>query len=184
MDQIIQKGQVQLSALAVGKKMVISSQVPYLQQTDLTNQGGFYPEVINDALDRATIQIQQLQEQPSRTLRLPISSTANAELPPQSPNDLIGWDATGESLTNIDPASLATVVAYATAYCDVFVGDGVTQNWTLTRNPAVIYNLDVSINGSTQEPVRDYTLAGTTFTMTTPPLVATRRSTSSGTLRG
>lgn len=39
-----------VSALAVGKKMVISSQVPYLQETDLTNQGGFYPEVITDAL--------------------------------------------------------------------------------------------------------------------------------------
>ena len=30
-----------VSALAVGKKMVISSQVPYLQQTDLTTKAAF-----------------------------------------------------------------------------------------------------------------------------------------------
>lgn len=161
-------------ALATGYTLTMTSDVPNLQPTDLTNQGGFYPEVINDSLDRATIQIQQLQEQTDRSLKLAISSTADATLPPQSPNDLIGWDATGENLINVDPGTLATVAAYATAYCDVFVGNGVTQSWTLTRNPAVLYNLDVSINGSTQEPTRDYTLSGTTFTMTTPPPLGAR----------
>ena len=67
-----------VSALAVGKKMVISSQVPYLQQTDLTNQGGFYPEVITDALDRLTIEAQQLNEGLSRAALLPITSAADA----------------------------------------------------------------------------------------------------------
>lgn len=161
-------------ALATGYTLTMTSDVPNLQPTDLTNQGGFYPEVINDALDRATIQIQQLQEQTDRSLRLPLSSTADAELPPSAPNELIGWDATGNNLINVDPGSLATVVAYATAYCDVFVGNGVTTSWTLTRNPAVLYNLDVSINGSTQEPTQDYTLSGTTFTMTTPPPIGAR----------
>ncbi len=160
--------------LATGYTLTMTSDVPNLQPTDLTNQGGFYPEVINDALDRATIQIQQLQEQTDRTLRLPLSSTVDAELPKPSPNDLIGWDATGNALTNVHPGSLASVVAYATAYCDVFVGNGITTSWTLTRNPAVLYNLDVSINGSTQEPTRDYTLSGTTFTMTTPPPIGAR----------
>lgn len=161
-------------ALATGYTLTMTSDVPNLQPTDLTNQGGFYPEVINDALDRATIQIQQLQEQTDRSLRLPLSSTADAELPPSAPNELIGWDATGNNLINVDPGSLATVVAYATAYCDVFIGNGITTSWTLTRNPAVLYNLDVSINGSSQEPTRDYTLSGTTFTMTTPPPIGAR----------
>ena len=67
-----------VSALAVGKKMVISSQVPYLQPTDLTNQGGFYPEVITDALDRLTIEAQQLNEGLSRAALLPITSAADA----------------------------------------------------------------------------------------------------------
>jgi hypothetical protein len=49
--------------LATGLTLTITSGVPNLQPTELTNQGGFYPEVITTALDRATIQIQQLQVQ-------------------------------------------------------------------------------------------------------------------------
>jgi hypothetical protein len=49
------------------------------QQTDLTNQGGFYPEVINDALDKATIQIQQLKENVDRAAKVPITSTDNVD---------------------------------------------------------------------------------------------------------
>lgn len=161
-------------ALASGFTLTMTSDVPNLQPTDLTNQGGFYPEVINDALDRATIQIQQLQEQTDRSLKVALSSNVDATLPPPNPNDLIGWDANGENLINVDPGSIGTVVAYATAYCDVFIGNGITTSWTLTRNPAVLYNLDVSINGSGQEPTRDYTLSGTTFTMTTPPPIGAR----------
>lgn len=163
-----------LAALATGYTLTLTSDLANLQPTDLTNQGGFYPDVINDALDRATIQIQQLQEQTDRSLKVAVSSTADTTLPPPAPNDLIGWDATGNALVNVDPGSIGTVVAYATAYCDVFIGNGITTSWTLTRNPAVLFNLDVSINGSTQEPTRDYTLSGTTFTMTTPPPIGAR----------
>lgn len=57
-------GNVTLSSiLAVGFTLKLTSRVPNLQPTDLTNAGGFYPTVINDSLDRATIQIQQLVEQ-------------------------------------------------------------------------------------------------------------------------
>jgi hypothetical protein len=68
-----------VSALATGNNMIISSQIPLTQQTDLTNQGGFYPEVINDALDKATIQIQQLKENVDRAAKLPITSTSNVD---------------------------------------------------------------------------------------------------------
>ena len=156
-------------ALGSGYTLTLTSDVPYLQPTDLTNQGGFYPDVINDALDRATIQIQQQGVEINRSFRLPISSTANVELPNPSANELLGWDSTGQNLTNIDPSTLATVVAYATAYADVFIGDGTTTSYVLTRPAGSLYNLDVSIQGVTQEPTRDYTLSGTTITFTTAP---------------
>lgn len=44
----------------VGTTLAATSNVPYLQKTDLTNQGGFYPKVITDALDKLTIHVQQL----------------------------------------------------------------------------------------------------------------------------
>ena len=74
-------GTITLSAgaLATGYNLVITSDIENLQPTDLTNQGGFYPEVITDALDRATIQIQQLQEAVDRSAKLPITSSADAD---------------------------------------------------------------------------------------------------------
>jgi hypothetical protein len=62
----------------------------------------------------------------------------------------------------------ATTSVYATAYADTFTGDGVDTTWTLTQDPVVVNNLDVSINGVTQTPTVDYTISGTTFTTTTP----------------
>jgi len=58
------------AVLASGYNLTITSDIANLQPTDLTNQGGFYPEVITDALDRATIQIQQLDQ---NTIKIPLS---------------------------------------------------------------------------------------------------------------
>ena len=44
----------------VGTTLAATSNVAMVQSLDLTNQGGFYPRVINDALDRMMINIQQL----------------------------------------------------------------------------------------------------------------------------
>lgn len=65
-----------LTALAVGSTLVITSSLSFLQAADLTNQGGFYPRVITDALDRLTIFAQQLGGKISAALRAPISDGA------------------------------------------------------------------------------------------------------------
>lgn len=64
-----------LAPPATGYLVTITSAVQNLQPVGLTNQGGFYPKVINDALDRATIQIQQVAEQVSRAVKVGISSS-------------------------------------------------------------------------------------------------------------
>ena len=94
------------TAPASGIKITITSAIAYTQLTDLTNQGGFYPAVINDALDRATIQIQQLNEQVGRAAKLPISSTLD---PDALVNDLLrladsadNIDTVAGSITNVN----------------------------------------------------------------------------------
>lgn len=72
-------------ALAAGYTLTITSDIANLQPTDLTNQGGFYPEVITDSLDRATIQIQQMAENIGRSIKAPVSDgSVNMELPATS----------------------------------------------------------------------------------------------------
>lgn len=85
-------------ALASGHNLTINSGVENLQPTDLTNQGGFYPEVITDSLDRATIQVQQLEEELKRALKYPVSDPAlGAQLLPvaQRAGKALSFDSLG-----------------------------------------------------------------------------------------
>lgn len=52
--------------------LVIQRIVPYTQGLDLQNQGGFYPESLENQLDLLEMQIQQLAEMVSRTTLGPI----------------------------------------------------------------------------------------------------------------
>ena len=63
-----------IATYASGYLVTLTSQVAAAQSVTLTNAGGFYPNVINDALDRQTILVQQLEEQVGRALKVNISS--------------------------------------------------------------------------------------------------------------
>jgi len=86
--------------LPIGHRLVIASNQDYLQPTVLTNHGGFYPTVLNAALDRLTIQIQQLRENIERSLKVSVTSSVNLTLPAPSPGKGIGWNADGSGLEN------------------------------------------------------------------------------------
>lgn len=62
-------------ALSVDETLTITTELAYLQQTELTNQGGFYPQVITNALDRLTIFTQQLFTGLNRSLKYPLSDS-------------------------------------------------------------------------------------------------------------
>ena len=61
--------------LGSGFNVVITSKVTPLQQTEITNQGGFFPEVINDVLDKAAILDQHQQSILDKTIRFPLTQT-------------------------------------------------------------------------------------------------------------
>lgn len=86
--------------LATGFNLVITSAVQSLQGTDLTNQGGFYPEVINDALDKSVILHQQQQELLDRSIRFSLTNTIGSleisEDASNRANKILGFDSQGE----------------------------------------------------------------------------------------
>lgn len=67
---------VTVAPLATGHRLVITSEVPRTNETEITNSGGFYPGVLNPALDKLTILVQQQEEKTSRALLLPVTSEA------------------------------------------------------------------------------------------------------------
>lgn len=69
-----------VAAPAAGFLITLSSSVAASQSVVLTNQGGFYPAVINNAMDRLTILIQQLDEKVGRAV---LASISNPGMTPQ-----------------------------------------------------------------------------------------------------
>ena len=83
-----------------GFQLVITSALEPLQGTDLTNQGGFYPEVINDALDKAVILHQQQQDEIDRSIKFSLTNTIGSleitENANARKNRVLGFDNLGE----------------------------------------------------------------------------------------
>lgn len=100
-----------LSPLATGTTLVITSDVPPLQETVLTNQGGFYPNVLNAALDRLTILVQQNARDIARSFLMPLSAGASAPTIQNSPNGYLQWNADGTDILAVDLADIAATAA-------------------------------------------------------------------------
>ena len=165
-------GSVTLStALASGYKLSIIGNLPYDQTLAIPGGGNYNPVAHENALDRNVEQMQQISEVAGRQLVLPVTAAiANTTLPSPASNKLISWNASADGLQNIDPVSLATVVAFGTANADVFTGTGAQTAFTLSANPGAQANLDVSVGGVTQTPGLDYTWSGgTTVAFTAAP---------------
>lgn len=67
------------SAIVSGTKLTIVRIVPYTQTTVLSNQGGYYPEVVERRFDQIYMALQQLEERVNRVSLSPISEPATEQ---------------------------------------------------------------------------------------------------------
>ena len=159
-------GSITLTAgnLPTGHALTIRRELPVKQETDVRNQGQFYPESLEDALDYGCMVDQQLKDGQRRSIKLP--ETANpadfdTELPATiagTANAYIATNATGDGLTVLDatlsdgitlPAGNGIVakngttsnlreIKGTTGEIDVVDGDGVSGDPTLSINSALM----------------------------------------------
>jgi len=89
-------GTVTFVAAPNNTDVYIGSQVPETQSTVFTNTGGFYPRVLNDALDRLTVLIQQIITRLASVVRFPVGETGGV-LPSasQRAGNIFVFDALG-----------------------------------------------------------------------------------------
>jgi hypothetical protein len=103
--------------LASGYKLTATSSVANLQQTDLTNQGAFYPSVITNALDKLTILVQQLKLSIASTINFPLSDPAGVTTTLPSvgvrAGKVLTFDSTGSPAAAIAAVDVSTVAAIA-----------------------------------------------------------------------
>lgn len=158
--------------LPTGFNLVISSAVPELQGVELTNQGGFYPEVVTDEFDLLTILIQQLEEQLSRTIEFPITdpSGINTQLPPvaQRAGMYLTFDASGNPVTVVAAPGQTSPQTLSFGYLEATSASGQTVFTTPPYTPGS-NNLIVTTGGLTLAVGVDYTETTTTsITLTAP----------------
>lgn len=110
------------AALATGETLIVSTDLPYTQLTDITNAGGFLPQVIEDALDRNVRLMQQQAGRTARAVRAPLGEDMT-NLPPASEraNMLLTFDEDG------NPAAVAAAAQSATALQILLAGTGTGQ---------------------------------------------------------
>ena len=162
-----------LVAPATGTYITLTSQVTNTQNLALTNSGGFYPESINDALDRTVIQVQQLAEIASRSVTAPVSSTIDpaaliSSLQTASNNSVSAWESF-ESVYYGDYASAPTTnpLGAASAYGDMYYNTSLqslqiytSSGWTATAQATPVSYSSQLLSG---------TGAQTAFTLSSAP---------------
>jgi len=92
-------GVVNLTApLAAGLVLNIGCALPLLQLTDLVNAGGFFPQTVEDMVDRTVIQLQQTAGGIGGSLRVPeVGSIPVLPAALQRSDRLIGFSSDGET---------------------------------------------------------------------------------------
>lgn len=130
-----------------GQLLVVGSAIPYNQTTQLTNFSRFPPDIINTALDRIVVQIQQLKEESDRAVKVPATS-------PSTPEDLAkdlfdardraeAADKNAAASASASASSAATSKSYADKVTDfkdqiIKVSDNMADVKTNAANVAAI----------------------------------------------
>lgn len=138
------------SIIPSGYTLTFTSALANLQPVALTNAGGFFPKVINDALDRLTILVQQLVRGVNASLKFPLSdgTSLSSEIPnatARAGKVLAFDDVTGEPIV-----SNQTLV-------ELEAGSSTAQAWATKT--------DGSVDGS-DFSAKAYALGGTGVTAT------------------
>ncbi len=116
------------------QKLVVTSDVPMTQGVLVTNLGGFYPDVFNNALDRLTIFAQQLAEVLTRSLTVAVTANVNGNIPVLA-GGLIRFNAAGDAFEALSINELAGLTANNTLIDDDFVANSAVR--AVSKNAVV-----------------------------------------------
>lgn len=146
-----------VTALAVGQQLTIIRNVPFTQDADYVQNDAFPAESHERALDKLTMQTQQLLEAVNRAAKLPVTSTEDAQALTDDitllADNLATIDAVAGALGDIDTVatSIADVntvadnLADVTNFADVYYGPSATDP-TLRNDGTALQSGDLYFN--------------------------------------
>jgi hypothetical protein len=136
--------------LATDYALAIVRDRAFLQETDIRNQGDFFPESIEDALDSIVMQVQTLSVSVDGAVRLPdTAASVSSLLPIPSADTFLAWNSDGDSLVNADLATIDSIATFSGGLektgVDVHITDlGVTSD-KLAADAVTSDKLDTNI---------------------------------------
>jgi hypothetical protein len=163
-------GSITLTAgnLAVGLTLSITTDIPEEQSLNLVSGGGFFPEVINDALDKLTILVQQIAATLGRTVKVDFGDSSDMSLPAPAlrANKLLMFDGNG----NITLATVASGSIVPGAQTAAGLVNSANKDFTFTAAAGPTPSIIVFAGGVFQDPSSDYGapvfVSGTTWKIT------------------
>lgn len=123
-------GTLTYATLATGEKLTITTNMPATQEVDITNGSGFFASVIETALDRVVILVQQALNKLDRSIKFPVSDTT---LPIELPTAVVRagkalvFDNLGQvalSSTPFDDQAAAAAISAAAAETAASLAEG------------------------------------------------------------
>lgn len=120
---LVDMGQSWFSAggLVEDYTITIRRVVDIVQETDIRNQGAFFPEVHENQFDKLVMIDQQQQDQIDGSLRLPESinpDDVSTLLPVPSAGKVIGWNNTEDGLVNLSGVGTVNVSSFMETVLD------------------------------------------------------------------
>lgn len=87
------------SPIAAGTSLTILRTLAYTQQTSISNQGSFYPQAVEQAIDTLCLEIQQIANAVARALVVPLVDAVTPNALPaqvQRENGVLTFDSSGQ----------------------------------------------------------------------------------------
>lgn len=181
------------TALPSGNTVTILRNIPFTQETDLENQGAYYAQTVEDALDLAVMRDQQLAEKLNRAVLIPATETdPTGALASQLAADITrladsadNIDTVADSIAGVNTVAdnvadlntvadnIGAIVAAAGSVLDLvdasFTGDGSETSFILPVAAVSAQNVLVWVGGVRQVPGDDYSVSGAMLTLTAIP---------------
>ena len=146
-------GSITLTAgnLPAGYHLTIRRILPLKQLADLANQGGYYPDIVEMALDDLTGLAQQHQDEIDRSIKSPETEPNIITLPTvtQRANNLLGFDAAGYPIAAVGVPTVPTTPFAVTLLDDVDASAAQTTLGISTYVKTLLDDVDASAARST-----------------------------------
>lgn len=162
-----------VAAPASGTTITFLRATAKTQETDYAANDSFPAESHENALDKLTMLVQELDTiagEEGRTIKVPAeTSGVSTELPAPVAAVLWGWNADRTAPRYYTAEEIATTAAYAGKLVQTYAGTGAQTAFILPADPGGIGNLAVFVDGLAMIPSVDYSYLGTTLTFTVAP---------------